>query len=852
LQGYDGAVNETGTGAPAIVAGESRAPGARLGPYELVARLGAGGMGEVWRARDPRLGRDVALKLLPPELARDPEALRRFDVEARAASALDHPNIMAVHDVGEAAGTSYVVCELLEGETLRSAVGGGPLPPRRAIGYARDILAGLAAAHEKGIIHRDLKPDNLFVTRQDRVKILDFGLAKLVEKPSPDGSITATGAVLGTAAYMAPEQIRGGTVDARSDIFSFGLVLYRMLAGRPAFAGATQADVMSSILKDDPQPLPDVPPALERIVLRCLEKAPARRYHSARDLELILEELALPATGRAVAAPPARRRWWRAPAVALLAAAAAAALLLYRPRRPAPPSFHRLTYRSGEYGRARFGRDGTVYFGARFPGEAARRLYALVPGEPELRRLEIPGATDVCGVGARELLVQLADPSRAWPTLARAPLAGGPARPFLDDVVDCDVAASDEAVAVIRLQGGRWRVEFPLGQVVHEGDDVLGWLDVSLDGRRVAFTHHPVPNFSIGEVMVAERGRPARAISRRFQSIYGLAWSPLGEVWVTASDVGTRHPVLALGLHGGERRVAGSANQLTLYDVARDGRAVLFASETNPQLRFRGAGDGEEHDLTWLDGSWLQQITDDGSKLLVIEDEDGGGKTARTYLRPTDGSDPTLLALGLGSALSRDGKLLLVTPRDPTGAIDIVPVGSGDIEHLPAAVPGRRARALWFGDGQNVLYEGRDEAGQYQLYVQRRGATTARALGRPGLRTVTQAALSADDERLLVADLQHRFYVLPTGGGEAEPVRGMEPGEIALRWTDDDRRIFVARVAGDTLHVDRLDPTTGARTPALRLPNGQAIDSFAITPDGRAYGYRLGQGGQLYLLEEAK
>jgi len=265
------------------------APGTRLGPYEILAPIGAGGMGEVYRAKDPRLGRDVAIKVLPSSFSADPDRLRRFEQEARSAGLLNHPNITAVLDIGEHEGAPYVVQELLEGETLRQALAGGRLSPRRAIEYAIQIAHGLAAAHEKGILHRDLKPENVFITRDGRVKILDFGLAKLThaeESSQATNLPTATvgtepGIVLGTLGYMSPEQVRGKPADARSDIFSFGAILYEMLSGQRAFKGDSAADTMSAILKEDPPDLSvtnqNVSPGLERIVRHCLEKNPEQR-----------------------------------------------------------------------------------------------------------------------------------------------------------------------------------------------------------------------------------------------------------------------------------------------------------------------------------------------------------------------------------------------------------------------------------------------------------------------------------------------------------------------------------------------------------------------------------------------
>src|SRR5215471_17582391 len=265
--------------------------GTRLGPYEILAPLGAGGMGEVYRARDTRLDREVAVKILPVSFANDPDRLLRFEQEARATSALNHPNILTVYDIGTQEGLPFIVAELLEGEELRQQLSEGPLPTRKAIDYAQQIATGLAAAHSKGIVHRDLKPENIFITTEGRVKILDFGLAKL--RPQQSGpveqssvatqrAITDPGVALGTVGYMSPEQVRGQVADHRSDIFSFGVVLYETLTGRRAFQRETTAETMTAILKEEPEEVTElnskVPSQLGRIVQRCLEKKAERRF----------------------------------------------------------------------------------------------------------------------------------------------------------------------------------------------------------------------------------------------------------------------------------------------------------------------------------------------------------------------------------------------------------------------------------------------------------------------------------------------------------------------------------------------------------------------------------------------
>ena len=313
----------------------------RLGPYEITALLGAGGMGEVYRARDTRIGREVALKVLPASYSADPDRLRRFEQEARAAGALNHPNVLTLYDVGRHDGTPYIVSELLDGETLRVKLARGPLSVSKALDYAVQIARGLAAAHDRGIVHRDLKPENVFVTRDERVKILDFGIAKLIEPARPDEAIdeaatatrgTEAGTVVGTAGYMSPEQVRGRPADHRSDLFSFGAILHEMLTGRRTFKGESGVETMNAVLNGEPSPIlevnPQVPPLLERIVRRCLEKDPENRFQSARDLAFALE-----ATEGSPRPPVLKAKRGIAWAVVVLAAVTAVITIVFLQRR---------------------------------------------------------------------------------------------------------------------------------------------------------------------------------------------------------------------------------------------------------------------------------------------------------------------------------------------------------------------------------------------------------------------------------------------------------------------------------------------------------------------------------------
>ncbi|MGA8554817.1 MAG: protein kinase [Candidatus Acidiferrales bacterium] len=350
-------------------------PGTRIGPYEIQSLLGAGGMGEVYRAKDTRLGRDVALKIVLESFAREPDRLRRFELEARAVAALNHPNILAIHDIGQHDGSPFLVSELLDGANLRAVLDGGALPQRKTIEYGVQIAQGLAAAHEKGIVHRDLKPENIYVTKDGRIKILDFGLAKLTQSPAPDSADatmgttrTVAGVVMGTASYMAPEQVRGEAADPRTDIFAFGAVVYEMLSGVRAFRRDTAAETMTAVLKDDPPEMTDslrlVSPALERIVRRCLEKNPEQRFQSARDLSFALSALSgseTSAVTRGVAATPRTPHRALAWFAVLLALAAVSAATWFIARRPEPTARMQFAITiPGEASHITLSRDGTM------------------------------------------------------------------------------------------------------------------------------------------------------------------------------------------------------------------------------------------------------------------------------------------------------------------------------------------------------------------------------------------------------------------------------------------------------------------------------------------------------------
>jgi len=484
-------------------AGPSSPDLAELGErYRIERELGRGGMGRVFVARDLKLDRQVAIKLLSSGAHREDE-LRRFAKEARAAGSLNHPNILAVHDVGACAAGPYIVSELLDGSTLRERLDGKPLPLKTALRYTVELAKGLAAAHDHGVVHCDVKPENLFVTNEGRLKILDFGLAKLTgARFAPTEALAQSlpasanvRPILGTVEYMSPEQVRGREADHRSDIFSTGAVLYEMLAGHRPFQRQTPIETGTAILNDDP---PDLPPQVslevDRIVRRCLEKSPERRYQSAKDLALDLEQAALHPLRSARAY--AMRRWRAALfVVALVAAACIAGVVagawLWRAQRA---DFRQLTFRRGTIYSARFASDGqTVVYAAAWEGALRPEIFSSRVHGPESKTFGLQDANVLSLSRTGELLVQLGVRRETWRatgTLARVPLSGGAPRAVLDGVSEADWAPDGATFAVARDVGGRNRIEFPIGKVLFETAGWVSHLRISPRGDRLAFLHH--------------------------------------------------------------------------------------------------------------------------------------------------------------------------------------------------------------------------------------------------------------------------------------------------------------------------------------------------------------------------
>ena len=840
------------------------AAGTKLGPYEIVAPLGAGGMGEVYKAKDTRLNRFVAVKILPESFAKDADAAARFEREARAVAALNHPNILSIFDVGDAGGVAYAVTELLEGEPLRSRLEGGTaLSPRRAVEIGVAIAHGLAAAHEKGIVHRDLKPENVFLTADGRVKILDFGLAKrIARETSETGAPTAAagtepGTVMGTVGYMSPEQVRGREVDHRSDIFSFGAMLYEMLSGTRAFRGDSAVETMSAILKEDPPELlesgKNVSPALDRIVRHCLEKNPEARFQSSRDVAFDLEILSDTASsGKASAIAPRRRL--RPVGIALaLAAAAAVGALLERGMRPAPPApaFQRLTFRRGTVTAARFASDGkTVVYSAQWEGRPSE-VFSISSAGQESRPLELADAMLLSVSSADELAVKLRP--KLWSghlhgTLARVPLAGGSPRELLEAVQEADWSADGGSLALVRLvEGSRWSIEYPAGKRLAEEHESVNAMRLSPDGRTIALAEGAYPWWLPSIVVVDRAGK--KKVMGRYEPT-GLAWSRRGdEIWFTSDEAAGATDIEAVDLSGRHRLVYRSAGSIALEDISRSGDLLVGLLRRQESAMFHAPGAARDVDLAWHEGSAIMDISPDGKTVLISEQGQTNSRGSAFYLRKTDGSPAVRLGEGGGPAVfSVDGKWVLAAPIESKRELLLVPTGAGEAKKVP--LPIDLSQWWFFPDGKRILVSGILPNGQSRLYTIDLDGKAYRPIAPDGVDTFIGEMPLSPDGKLVAAQGSTRMQTMtlklyPTDGVTApRDVPGFEQDDVMIRWADDGHSFFVFKRNELPARIFRLDVETGKRTPWLEVmppdPAGVTrIPTIAMSPDGRTYAYNF-------------
>ena len=828
------------------------APHTRVGPYEIIAPIGAGGMGEVYRALDTRLGRTVALKVLPESLVSDEERLLRFEVEARAIADLSHPNILAIFDFGREGSVVYAALELIEGMTLKAALAAGPLPARKAADYAGQIASGLAAAHARGVLHRDIKPANIMVTAAGLIKLVDFGLAKRVETAKGEttfiAGLTDPGKVLGTIGYMAPEQVRGAPLDERSDLFGVGVVLYEMLAGQPPGARLDRADALAAVLRDDPAPMAaSVPTALQRIVMRCLEKAPGERYQSALDLAFSLE--AFGGSGgsgvmnAASEAAPAPRR-----GISPLVAAGLTALALtaswvaerwWNPRlAPPAPTFSRVTFRRGTVFRGRFSGGGhSVVYDAAWEG-APLDVFETALGSRDARARGLAPAALLAVSPSGDIAVAQAPraPLRSLRTgrLAVASASGLP-RPLGNEASAADWTPDGRELVVARREGAEWRVEWPVGDAIYRSRKIIFDLRVSPLGDQVAWLERDAPDKTL--VMISDRRGHARQVGETGTTPGGLAWAPgARELWFTASKSTTLNDleVRATTTTDGRSRVVVSLpGGLRLLDIAADGRVLVSRSSESGELFVEENGTARA--LGWQSSSALKHLSDDGRYVLFSED---GPEGFDLFLRPTSGGPAVLLAAGLTwdqAQLSPDGTRVALRDKD---RVRLIPVGPGNV--VPVASKGQVV--AWLPDNRRLVLWSLEERGGRPVIVSADAASQEHVVDT--LQCAAAPVLSPGGTDL--ACVGGDGAVTVQGFGEASSHRVVPASELGnlIRWGGEGRTLLSAIPGALPPSILGLDLASGRVSVVrdVKLQDAAGVFrvlSLSMTPDRRVIAYSL-------------
>ncbi|HET9252038.1 MAG TPA: protein kinase [Candidatus Eisenbacteria bacterium] len=813
-------------------------PGSKLGPYEIGTLLGAGGMGEVYRARDPRLGREVAVKVLPRAWAGDPERQQRFVAEARAAGSINHPNIVTLHDVGVADGAPYLVTEVLEGEALRAVIERGTLSPERAAEIVIQIAQGLAAAHAKGIVHRDLKPENLQVLPDGRVKILDFGIAKLTRTDSNPlaettpvfASMTATGTILGTVSYMAPEQLRDKPVDHRADLFALGAIFHELLTGRQPFTGETAADRVSAILMAEPPALPatveTAMPGVEAVISKLLQKRPEGRFDSASDLAFILRLLvtrrapAVGSTGQAEDLEPGAVR--------------------------DAPQFRPLTFRDGNVVCSRFAPDGqTVVYQAAFDGKESEIFLSRVES-PEARGLGLRNA----GLQSVSRTAELAVTLRTRDfigfvhlgTLARVPMIGGRPRELAEDVFMADWSPDGRELAVIRRVGAGFQLEAPLGRAIHS---TTGWMShprYSPDGSRLSFFDHPGIGSNSGYVSVIRPGEAPRRLTSVISTLWRGAWGPSGEeIWFGAMGHEQGDGVFAVNLEGRVRRVYSSPGFAGVDDLNADGDALFITVQPRMRLETstRAGGLADAVDLSWLDWSLLRDLTADGTMVLFDETGFGAGASPGIYIRSIDGEPAVRLGDGVCAAFSPDGRHVLAG-QNPMGEAMVIPTGVGKPRRL-------RTEGLhvsygdWLPDGREVVLLASEEGQGRRFYRCEIESGKVRLMNEAVIGSLV-VKVSPDGSVVVGRGEDGLLALFPLDGSAPRPFAKLGLSYRPAGWAGDSRSFFVFRATEIPAKVSRVDAGTGAMEPwtevtPLSRSGVDGINSMRFTPDGERYAY---------------